>query len=39
LRFFAGLTEVEIARELDISERTVRNQWNHAKAWLRRELA
>ena len=39
MRFFAGLTEVEIARELDISERTVRNQWSHAKAWLRRELA
>jgi len=39
MRFFAGLTEVEIARELNISERTVRNQWNHAKAWLRRELA
>ena len=39
MRFFAGLTEVEIARELDLSERTVRNQWNHAKAWLRSELA
>lgn len=39
MRFFAGLTEVEIARELKISERTVRNQWSHAKAWLRRELA
>jgi RNA polymerase sigma factor (TIGR02999 family) len=39
MRFFAGLTEVEIARELDISERTVRNQWSHAKAWLRHELS
>lgn len=39
MRFFAGLTEVEIARELNISERTVRNQWIHAKAWLRHELA
>ena len=38
LRFFAGLTEVEVARELDISERWVREQWTHAKAWLRREL-
>jgi RNA polymerase sigma factor (TIGR02999 family) len=39
MRFFAGLTEVEIARELKVSERTVRDQWSHAKAWLRRELA
>ncbi|MDO9695552.1 MAG: ECF-type sigma factor [Candidatus Latescibacteria bacterium] len=38
MRFFAGLTEVEIARELDISERWVREQWTHAKAWLRKEL-
>jgi RNA polymerase sigma-70 factor, ECF subfamily len=39
LRFFAGLTEVEIARETGRSERWVRDQWTHAKAWLRRELA
>lgn len=39
MRFFAGLTEVEVARELDISERTVRDLWSHAKAWLRRELS
>lgn len=39
LRFFAGLTEVETARELDRSERWVRDQWTHAKAWLRRELS
>ena len=39
MRFFAGLTEVEIARELGVSERTVRGQWSHAKAWLRRELS
>jgi RNA polymerase sigma factor (TIGR02999 family) len=39
MRFFAGLTEVEIARELGISERWVREQWTHAKAWLRKELA
>ncbi|MBK9305040.1 MAG: sigma-70 family RNA polymerase sigma factor [bacterium] len=38
MRFFAGLTEVEIARELGISERWVREQWTHAKAWLRKEL-
>jgi RNA polymerase sigma factor (TIGR02999 family) len=39
MRFFAGLTEVEIARELGMSERTVRSQWCHAKAWLRHELS
>lgn len=38
MRFFAGLTELEIARELGISERWVREQWTHAKAWLRKEL-
>lgn len=39
MRFFAGLTEAEIAGELGISERWVRDQWTHAKAWLRKELA
>lgn len=39
LRFFAGLTEAEIGRETGRSERWVRDQWTHAKAWLRRELA
>src|SRR5262249_23851283 len=31
LRFFAGLTEAEIAAELGISERWVRDQWRHAR--------
>lgn len=39
MRFFAGLTEVEIAHVLDISERTVRRHWTHARAWLFRDLA
>jgi RNA polymerase sigma factor (TIGR02999 family) len=39
MRFFAGLTEVEVAGVLGVSERTVRDLWSHAKAWLRRELA
>ena len=39
LRFFGGLTEAEVAEELEISERWVREQWTHARAWLRRELA
>lgn len=39
LRFFGGLTEAEAALALGVSERTVRNDWRTARAWLRRELA
>lgn len=39
LRFFGGLTNAEIAEVLGVSERTVRNDWSFAQAWLRRELA
>ena len=38
LRYFGGLTEEEIVAALDISARTVRRDWNLAKAWLSREL-
>ncbi len=38
LRFFGGLTEKSIANILDISERTVRNDWSMARAWLRTNL-
>lgn len=38
MRFFAGLTELEIAEEIGISDRWVREQWSHARAWLRREM-
>jgi RNA polymerase sigma factor (TIGR02999 family) len=38
LRFFGDLSEREIAHVLDLSERTVRREWEHAKAWLVREL-
>ncbi len=38
-RFFGGLTEAEIAGLLGVSERTVRNDWSKAKAWLHRELS
>ena len=38
LRFFAGLTTEEAAIALGISERTVRNRWAYARAWLCREL-
>jgi RNA polymerase sigma factor (TIGR02999 family) len=37
LRYFGGLTEEEIVAALDISPRTVRRDWNLAKAWLSRE--
>lgn len=39
MRFFAGLTEPEIAGELGMSERWVRGQWAHARAWLRRQMS
>ena len=39
LRFFGGFTVEETAEALGISVRTVINDWNTARAWLRRELA
>jgi RNA polymerase sigma factor (TIGR02999 family) len=39
LRFFSGLTVEETAKVLEVSERTVKRDWNVAKAWLRRELS
>lgn len=38
MTFFAGMTQPEIASALGISERTVRNDWTSAQAWLRAEL-
>ena len=38
LRFFGGLREKEIAHVLGVSERTVRDDWLVARAWLAREL-
>ncbi len=38
LRFFAGLTEDEIAEVLGISVRTVKRDWAAARAWLHTEL-
>jgi RNA polymerase sigma factor (TIGR02999 family) len=38
LRFFAGLSEAEIAEVLRVSQRTVQSDWNLARAWLLREL-
>jgi RNA polymerase sigma-70 factor (ECF subfamily) len=39
LRYFGGLSEEEIAETLEISTRTVRRDWNLARAWLYRELS
>ena len=38
LRYFGGLTEDEIVTALKISPRTIRRDWDFAKAWLLREL-
>jgi len=37
-RFFAGLTQEEIAEVLGVSVPTVRRDWRLARAWLAREL-
>lgn len=34
LRYFVGLTHEETAEALDISVRTAKNYWAHARAWL-----
>jgi len=38
LRYFGGLSEEETAEALSTSPRTVRRDWQFAKAWLQREL-
>jgi RNA polymerase sigma factor (TIGR02999 family) len=38
LRFFAGLSVEETAEVLRLSARTVKREWNLARAWLYREL-
>jgi RNA polymerase sigma factor (TIGR02999 family) len=38
MRFFGGLTNVEIARALNVSTDTVTRDWQIARLWLRREL-
>lgn len=37
-RFFGGLTEIEIADALGLSERTIKRDWRRARAFLAREL-
>jgi len=38
LRFFAGMTEIEAAAALGVSDRTVRRRWLQARAWLYKEM-
>jgi len=38
MRFFGGLTVEEIAEVLHITSRTVKRDWNIARAWLVREV-
>jgi len=37
-RFYAGMTVGDTAQALDVSERTVKNDWALARAWLYRRL-
>ncbi len=39
LRYFAGLTEAEIAEVLGVNERTVRRDWEKARLLLAQALA
>lgn len=38
LRYFAGMTVPEVARELDVSTSTVEKEWRRARAWLGAKL-
>jgi RNA polymerase sigma-70 factor (ECF subfamily) len=39
LRFFGGLSVPDAAEVLGVSERTIKTDWQLARAWLRRELS
>jgi RNA polymerase sigma factor (sigma-70 family) len=39
MRYFAGMTEADIATALGISERTVRRDWEKARLFLARALS
>ena len=38
LRFFAGLQLADIAKLNDVTDRTVKRDWNFARAWLRQHI-
>ncbi len=37
-RYFAGMNEIDIARVLGVSTRTVQSDWLKARLWLHHEL-
>ena len=39
LRFFGGMTAVEVSEHLGVSKSTVDREWRIARAWLRKELS
>jgi RNA polymerase sigma-70 factor, ECF subfamily len=39
LRYFSGLNNDEAAEVLGVSNATIRNDWNLARAWLKQEIA
>lgn len=39
LKFYVGLTDLEIAGELDLGERTIKRHWAYARAWLFERVA
>ncbi len=38
MRFFAGMTVEQVAAALNVSEKTVKNDWRFARAWLASRL-
>jgi len=38
LKFFAGLTNVQVAEAVGVTERTIQNKWTFAKAWLIKDI-
>ena len=38
LKYFGGLSNREIAAEMEVTERTVERYWAYARAWLYREI-
>ena len=38
MRLFAGMAVDEIARALDVTDRTIKSDWRFARAWLARDL-
>ena len=38
LKFFGGLSNREISREMAMTERTVERHWTYARSWLYREI-